>query len=242
MQEGRCDVTTFTDFVANNQPTVDAAEAAQTSLLFDLFTLKTDSDGVAGNGDTELAAFKATQEAAFAADPAVVRAVSSLVVPATSAACPQDARDAQAAAAALKTELEDVLTFNDWLKTQLEPCCDDLAAAYDGIRVLEAMRVDDRAQARAALLEALYLLQLIMDPTTPTPQSAWEPFFLAGYTPSAAYPAVPLSTLIDLPVNCDDPAVAEAWDTLNQLLLDLAAADDEIRWLEQALAAARGTA
>ena len=213
--------------------------ADQTTLLFDLFTLKADSDGVAGNGAQELDAFRMMQETAFAADPAVVPAVSNLVVPPTSPACPQDARDAQAAAAALKTELEMVLTFNDWLKSELAPCCDDLAAAYEGIRALEAMRVADRAATRAALLEALYRLALITDPSTPTDQSVWEGFFLAGYVNAPAYSAVPLSTLIDLPETCDDPAVTEAWDSLNDLLLTLAAADHEIAWLTEMLALAR---
>ena len=235
----KCDVTTFQNFVTMKMPMVDAAKTAQTTLLFDLFTLKATSDGVAGNGAAELEAFKMTQEAAFGADPTVVPHDSGLDVPGTSPACPQDARDAQQAAADLKTELESVLTFNDWLLKQLEPCCADLAAAYDGIRTLEAMRLDDRATTRAALVEALYLLARIRDPGVPDTQAAWEPFLFAAYTPTAPFPAIPLSTLIDLPANCDDPAVTEAWDALNTMLLDLAAADDEIRWLEQMLALAR---
>jgi hypothetical protein len=42
-------------------PLVDAAKTDQTTLLFDLFTLKATSDGVAGNGEAELEAFLMTQ-------------------------------------------------------------------------------------------------------------------------------------------------------------------------------------
>ena len=43
-------------------------------------------------------------------------------------------------------------------------------------------------------------------------------------------------------MSCDDPAVTEAWDRLNEKLLELARKDDELRWLEAQLAAARSNA
>ena len=76
-------------------------------------------------------------QAACDADPDAVPHVSDLVVPMTSLACPPDALEAHGEAVAFKTESETVNTFNDWLAHELEPCCAELAAAYNGLIAME---------------------------------------------------------------------------------------------------------
>ena len=167
---GFCEITQFEDVITDNQATSDEAAANLEHVLDNLFELK-------GEEDEEKDAFTARTREAF--DMAGAETVDSEIeVPATSMACPSDAANAEAAAQAFVAELEDTLTYLEYVQAILDECCDAFEADFDGIRVLAEPRFNTVIVNRDAHLEALFVFKGIDAMEGVTEAETYEQFIV----------------------------------------------------------------
>ena len=114
----------FEQKVTDNTPRLTASNEEIESLLASLKQLK--DDGTAEDFDGDM--FTAFTAATFDTVSTDIEIVASPLV------CHQPTKDARAALVDLESELEDALTYEAWLWTQTQECCQDLGIEYVNIR------------------------------------------------------------------------------------------------------------
>ena len=155
--------------------------------LHDLFTLKVEAEnnGIMADRMAAMDYFRMQQMMQFdfeAPDESTVP-ISADEIPDL---CSPEARQAAATAQQLVQDLIDVTTFNDWLDSQLEVCCDDLAMAYQGLVNLEMMadRIGALMTQRTSILDQLEVYKN----TGGLSRMDWEADYLSTYVAPVTYP------------------------------------------------------
>jgi len=195
-----------------NMPRLDETETAIESVLSELIAEKDD-------GATSMAEFAALKEGQFIID-SPTASDTGIVVPAVPEGCSDETKTAAAALQAFQDELEEKITFYDFLQRLLQECCEEIETEITGLTDGANDRIDTCAAETFGVLTDLSNLSRPAD------------VLLETFTQElrAEYVALNLdqvSTGIDipsLPVNCDQDsqdaltALAEAVENLGDCL------------------------
>jgi hypothetical protein len=221
---GFCEVGQFDDILTDNADAAADAAAELLDLLDNLYPLKAE-DG------EERVDYVARSYAAFLADAGVVPVASGIVIPETSPACPDDARDAHAAAVQFASDLDDALTYNAWLDGILQGCCSDLEADYDGIAAAAGPEHEKYKELEDAYVAALYVFLGMHEADETLEQFSVRYAGVYDATNPLEVPFMSLDTFVDVPKRCGATSL-EAAEELVEKVADLNHRIAYVEWMQ----------
>ena len=195
-----------------NMPRLDETEAAIESVLGELIAEKPD-------GATNMAEFAALKEGQFLiASP--IPSETGIVVPAVPEGCSDETKMAGAALQAFQVELQEKITYYDFLQALLQECCEEIETALNGLYDGADDRINTCAAETFAVLTDLSNLakpaDVLLETFTQDLRAEYVALDLDQIDTGISIPS--------LPVNCDEDsqdallALEEAVENLSDCL------------------------
>lgn len=205
-----------------NMPRLDETEAAIESVLGELIAEKPD-------GASNMAEFAALKEGQFMmASPAPSE--TGIVVPAVPDGCSDDTKMAGAALQAFQDELEEKITYYDFLQGLLQECCEEIETDLNGLYDGADDRINTCAAETFAVLTDLSNLarpaDVLLETFTQELRSEYVALSLDQIDTGISIPS--------LPVNCDQDS-QDALLALNEAVENLGDCLTFKQWLEAEL-------